>query len=142
MSAIPVTPTRRLALPLAVVAAVVVAGIADAAVAAVAVAAGASPDFAPLQPGAYLFLTVVGIVVASVAWWLISRTSRAASTMRWLAPAVVLVSLAPDIQLGATRSLPNTSWTGVVGLMVMHLVVAGAALLTFSRARPLHDTHA
>ncbi len=139
MSAVPVTATRRFALPLAALAAIVVAGIGDAAVAAITVAAGASPDFVPLQPGAYLFFTVIGIVVASVAWWLISRTSRAASTMRWLAPAVVLVSLVPDILVGVNDGLPNASWTAVVGLMVMHLVVAGAALLAFSRARPLHD---
>ncbi len=59
--------------------------------------------------------------------------------MRWLAPAVVLVSLVPDILVGVNEGLPNASWTAVFGLMVMHLVVAGAAVLAFSRACPLHD---
>jgi len=44
--------------------------------------------------------------------------------MRFLAPAVVLVSLIPDVLVGVTRSEAGTTWAGVFGLMAMHLAVA------------------
>jgi hypothetical protein len=66
--------------------------------------------FNPFQPGAYISLTVL---------------------------AVVLVSLVPDVLLGVSQSQPGTTWPGVVGLMVMHLAVAAVAVTSYARLLPL-----
>jgi len=66
----------------------------------VALAAGASERFQPLTFAAYSFLTVVGVVAGLVGWLLIRRTARAATTLRWLVPTVLVVSLVPDLMVG------------------------------------------
>ena len=64
--------------------------------------------------------------MAGAAGWLALRrwAANPAGVMRFLAPAVVLVSLIPDVLVGVTRSEAGTTWAGVFGLMAMHLAVA------------------
>jgi hypothetical protein len=66
----------------------------NALIAVLALAAGASEDFEPLQLSAYALLTVVGALAAVRRW-----ARRPAAVLRWLVPAVVIVSLLPDLAL-------------------------------------------
>lgn len=109
---------------LAVVSSSVVAGLLCLGVAALAHAAGASTDFKPLTPVIFSSFVVIGAVVGAIGWSVVRR--RAQDPQRLLTilvPTVFLLSLVPDILVGATDALPGTSWAGVIGLMGMHLVV-------------------
>jgi hypothetical protein len=55
-------------------------------------------------------------------------------------PVVALVCLEADAVVGLTRALPGTTWTGVAGLMGMHLVILGCVVVAnqyFSPVRQL-----
>ena len=119
--------------------AIVAALVGNAIVAQVALAAGASEDFQPLTFGAYAFFTVIGVVAGLVAWLLIRRTAKAAATLRWLVPTVLVVSLVPDVMIGFSDRA-GVSWGAVVALMVMHVVVTVVAVATFSRLLPVSGT--
>ncbi len=128
LSAVP----RRAQLPTAIVIAAAIAIVADVIIAAVAHAAGASSQFKPLLVSSFAPLTIVGLVVAAIAW----TTIRARATNPWrilraLIPGVVLVSLVPDIAVGVSKSQAHTTWGAVVALMVMHLAVSAAGVGTF-----------
>jgi hypothetical protein len=128
----------RTAAAMAVVCAAVVGVALSAVVAAIARGAGVSDKFQAPQVGTFAPLIVIGLVLAAVAWEVVRR--RAADPVRLmsrLAPAVVIVSLVPDVLVGATKGLPHSSWGGVAALMVMHLVVAAAGVLSFARFLPL-----
>jgi len=98
---------------------------------------GVSHDFGPLQPASYISLTIAGTIAGAIAWILIRRSANSARLLRRLVPIVVALSLIPDVLLGATRSQPHTTWTGVTALMVMHVVVASVAILSYRRFLPL-----
>ncbi|MEU5195653.1 DUF6069 family protein [Streptomyces scabiei] len=116
----------------------VVAIALNAVVAAAARAAGASQEFQPLQPSAYAPFTVSGVLAAAAAWAIIrARAARPARLLRVLVPAVVIVSLIPDIMVGATDSQPGSSWGAALALMVMHVVVAAVAVPAYRRLLPL-----
>jgi hypothetical protein len=122
---------------LAVLVAVIGSTIAVAVIAVLARGAGASHAFKPLTPSAYLPLTTIGVVAGGIGWHVVRRrTSRPAATLRWLVPAVVLVSLVPDIGVGVSSGQPGTSWGAVAALMVMHVAVAAIAVAVFQRAMP------
>lgn len=110
-------------------------------VAQVALAAGASETFQPLTFAAYGFFTVVGVVAGLIGWLLVRRTSHAEATLRWLVPAVLVVSLVPDVLVGLSDRA-GVSWGAVAALMVMHVVVTVAAVSTFSRLLPVRRTTA
>lgn len=140
MTAVP--STSRSAPPwwLGVLVAIVVAVVLDVVIALITLAAGASDDFQPLKPGAYVFFTVVGVLVATAGWAAIRRTRRAASTLRWLVPTVLVISLVPDILVGADPSaMAGADWTGVIGLMVMHVAVAAVIVAMLIRTLPVTD---
>jgi hypothetical protein len=120
---------------------VAVAIAANAVVAAIAHAAGASDDFQPLQLSAYAPLTLVGVLAAAAAWAAIrARSARPGRLLRTLAPAILIVSLIPDIIVGISDSRPGTSWGAVSALMVMHVVVAAVAIPAYRRLLPLPAT--
>jgi hypothetical protein len=73
-------------------------------------------------------MTVIGAVVAAVAWRLIVNRSRNASE--------VLRIVVPDVLLLASASQPGTTTGGVVALMLMHFGVAAAAIPAFRRLMP------
>jgi hypothetical protein len=121
---------------LAGVIATLVALAENAVVAHIAIAAGASEKFEPLTIPAYGFFTVVGVVAGLIGWVLIRRTARAATTLRWLVPTVLVLSLVPDVMVGFSDRAA-VSWGAVAALMVMHVVVTVAAVATFSRLLPV-----
>ncbi|WP_198680392.1 DUF6069 family protein [Lentzea terrae] len=128
--------TSKIKVTLSLLAAIVLASIANTVVSVAAQALGASPEVIQgLTPQAYVFLTAVGTVVAAAAWALIRRkAARPNALLRKLVPIVVAVSLLPDLPL---FGIPGASPLGVVGLMLMHVVVAAIAVPIFQKVLPL-----
>ncbi|MEQ0558454.1 DUF6069 family protein [Amycolatopsis sp. NEAU-NG30] len=94
-------------------------------------------DFKPFHPAAYVPLTVVAAAAGLAGWLAVRRrATRPATTLRSLASAVVALSFVPDVLLGITGFLPGTTWPGVAGLMVMHLVIAAVAVASYARFFP------
>ena len=92
------------------------------------------------HPGDYGKLTIIGVVIACVAWPVVTRIS---STPRWLffrqAIAVTLVLWIPDLWILYKGSQPRA----VAVLMVMHLAIALVTyncLVHVARIRPLSGT--
>lgn len=130
---------RRLAAPVAILSAIVAGVAGTTAVAAIAHAAGVSHTFKPLTAGAYVGLIIVGVVAGSVGWQLVrARTSDPKRVLRRLVPLVVVVSFAPDLAIGVTGA-DQASWGGVLALMCAHVVVATAAVTSFSYLLPAGD---
>jgi hypothetical protein len=128
---------RASALALLVLAAVIAAAVATSLVALIAHALGAGEGFMPLQPQAYLTFTVAGTLAALGGWVLVVRwVRRSARVLRVLVPVALLVSWVPDVVMLATDFLPGATPVGVVALMTMHALVAGAAVLAGRRIAP------
>ncbi|MFI8073756.1 DUF6069 family protein [Streptomyces sp. NPDC086033] len=116
----------------------VVAVALNAVIAATAHAAGASDDFEALQLPAYAVLTVFGVVISAAVWAIIrARSARPARLLRTLVPAVLIVSLIPDVMVGVADSRPGTSWGAGIVLMVMHVAVTAVAVPAYLRSLPL-----
>jgi len=131
--------TARVAagLGLAAVAAVAL----NALVALVARAAGADPDFQPLHFATFTAFTVAGVLAGAAGWAVVRRRARRpAAVLRILVPAVVLVSLIPDLAVLLGDSMPGVNATGVLGLMVMHVVVAAVAVPALQRILPVRES--
>jgi uncharacterized protein DUF6069 len=115
-----VTPTSTIALRLGVAALAALA--ANTAIALVASALDDGGIGMGLAPVAFLPFTVLGVVLGALGWTLIAR--RAPKALRVVVPAVLVLTWIPDLLLltaGATAA-------NVVGLMLMHLVVATAVV--------------
>lgn len=126
------------ALALAVIAAAAGANVANTVISVIARGAGASDDFQPLWPSSYLALTVVGILAGAIGWQVVrSRATDPAAVLRWLVPAVIALSIVPDVALGVAASSPGVSWGGVLALILMHLSVAVVAIPIYRRFLPL-----
>ena len=54
-----------------------------------------------------------------------------------LVPVLTVLSLVPDVLLGATGFIPGATVTGSVALGLMHLTVVGVAVPVLARALPL-----
>lgn len=75
-----------------------------------------------LSPAMYLPATLAGILAGAAGWTLLAR--RAPRALRYVVPAVLVLSWIPDLSLlaiGATAA-------NVVGLMLMHTVVTAAVV--------------
>jgi len=131
------TSTGR-GIALSVLVATVAAGAVNSAIALIARALGADPNvIIGLQPAAYLVLTLIGTVLGAVGWVIVrNRASDPAAVLRVLVPAAVVVSLIPDLLLGL-----QAGW-GVLWLVLMHPVVATAAVLAYRRFLPLPGARA
>ena len=127
-SSVPVSSRgRTLALALG---AVVAAALATTAAALAAVAFGADPAFGPLQPPVYLSFAVLGTLAAIGGWLIVVRRVRnSARVLGILVPVLLMLSLVPDVVLLVTGFIPGTTVAGVVGLMVMHPIVATVAVV-------------
>ncbi|GAB3876833.1 hypothetical protein GCM10029964_024640 [Kibdelosporangium lantanae] len=132
-----VTPTSRLGVALVVAAVVGLAvntGIAQ--VIGALDPAGPGIGLAPLMYGP---ATLFGIVAGTVGWAIVRRrAARPRATLRVLVPVVVLLSFVPGAILMAT----GTSAVNMVGLWVMHLVVAVLTVVTASRFLPVAQSPA
>ncbi len=94
-------------------------------------------EFQQLTLPVYGFLTVVGAIIGAIGWHLIAtRSSNATGTLRVLVPAVLVLSLIPDVLLLISGSQPGTTTGGVVALMLMHVGVAAAAVPAYRRFIP------
>ena len=108
----------------------VLANLLCLAVASITLRAGASEQFPPLAPTTFGVHVILASIAGSLAWSVVRRQAPDPHrVLSVLMPAVVLVSLAVDATLGLTRTLPGTTWTGIAGLMVMHLVTMGCVVM-------------
>jgi hypothetical protein len=125
------------ALPLSIMAGVVVGALGTTAIAAIAHGAGVPDSFSPLQPSAYIGLIVLGVLAGGVGWQLVRvKAEQAGSLLRTLVPAVVILSFIPDVTIGILGS-DHATWGGVVALMAAHVVVAAAAVTSFATFLPV-----
>ncbi|MER5428475.1 DUF6069 family protein [Streptomyces sp. NPDC002588] len=119
-----------------VLGAIALSSLADALIAVLARAAGAPDDFRPLEPGSYIFLTVLGVVAGAAGWAVVRKVSADPERLiRWLAPVLVAVSFVPDFLL-----LGDGGVKGVAALLAMHVVVAVIAVAAYRRVMPLGAT--
>ncbi|WNV85775.1 DUF6069 family protein [Umezawaea sp. Da 62-37] len=82
----------------------------------------------------YAPLTVAGILLGALAWYLVRRGARdPRAVLRVLVPAAVLVSLVPDFGILATGAHPLNS----LALVAMHLVAAATTVPVLVKALPL-----
>jgi hypothetical protein len=82
----------------------------------------------------YATLTVAGVLLGTAGWALVRRFARRPrAVLRVLVPVVLVLSLVPDLALLAG----GTSVANVVGLMLMHVVVAAALVPVLARVLPL-----
>jgi hypothetical protein len=126
------------AVPAAVIAAAVTSIAADAVIALAAHHLGAPKDFKPLQVGNFAALTIIGVLAGAIGWAVIRRRSTAPRrVLARLVPAVIVVSLIPNVVLGAAKFYAHTTWGGVAALMLMHLAVAACAVTSYSFVLPL-----
>ncbi|GAB2979090.1 hypothetical protein GCM10023080_050640 [Streptomyces pseudoechinosporeus] len=118
-----------------VIVVIVLSSLMNAVIAVLAHEMGAPEDFEPLKPSSYTFLTALGVVLGALGWAIVRKVSRNPEELvRWLAPAVVLISFVPDFFL-----LDEGEVTGVVALLVMHAVVAVIAVITYRKVMPLNS---
>ena len=120
--------SRRLlwAGPLAIVGAVA----ANAVVRAVELAILPVPnDFLPLRaPASFIGLTVAGMLGAVIAYAVVGRFSKnPVRTFRIVAGIALLLSFLPDLGL-LVGGMPGATLTGVLALMMMHVVAAAIAV--------------
>ena len=83
-----------------------------------------------LSPAMYLPATVVGILVGALGWTLIAR--RAPKALAAVVPAVLALTWIPDLLLLTT----GATIANVVGLMLMHLVIAVAVVTALRTSSP------
>jgi hypothetical protein len=90
-------------------------------------AIGVAPGFRPLAVPPVAFLSVAGVVGATVVYWFLRRrSSKPARTFRRVAGGVLVVSFLPDVALLFVDEAATVA--GVVVLMAMHVVVAAACV--------------
>lgn len=125
------TTTTRTVLLRGVVAALLGA-VVNAGLVAVAQSLGIAPEFRALTYPPVVFLSVVGALGATVTFALVERRTSGdpVRTFTRLATVVLVLSFVPDVGLLVADAAATV--TGVVVLMVMHVVVAtvSVALLT------------
>ena len=98
---------------------------------------GASDEFVPLTVGPVVWWTLVGSVVGALGWRLVvTRSTRSRGVLSSLVPAVLVLSLVPDVALLVSDSVPGQTTAGVGALMVMHVVTAGVVVAVCRRAMP------
>jgi hypothetical protein len=128
--------SRRTAV-LTLAAAVAVAVLAAGVIALAATAAGAT-SFPPLMPLVFGPFAAAGVLAAYAGWRIVrARVRNPRRVLRVLVPVLLVLSFVPDTVLLLTGFIPGTTVTGVVALMLMHLVVAGVAVPVSQRLAPV-----
>ena len=93
----------------------------------VAKAAVDVPDrFTPLQPGSVVFMTILGIALATGFYALLrSRVENPAATFRRIVPVALIVSLIPDVLIWTSDAYEGAAKAEtVLPLMAMHIATA------------------
>ena len=115
----------------------VAAIVGNLAVWAIASAAVDVPDrFTPLQPGSVVFMTVLGVLLATgAARVLAGRSERPVATFRKLIPVALVVSLIPDVLIWASDGYEGAAKAEtVLPLMAMHVIAAAAVWVLLAPA--------
>jgi hypothetical protein len=119
-----------------VVAAIIAASAVNAVIALITLALGADDSFNPLQPGAYIFLTVIGVLLGLAGWAVVRKVSAdPARVLRVLVPVVVVLSFIPDFT--TVPGMEGSSGLGIAALVLMHVATAAIAVPAFARALPV-----
>ncbi|MCO1658209.1 DUF6069 family protein [Pseudonocardia humida] len=119
---------------LGLLAATAVAVLGNALIALVVLALGPGGVERGLQFAHYAPLTLGGVLLGTAGWALVRRLSRRPrAVLRVLVPVVVVLSFGVDLALLAA----GTGVVNVVGLMLMHVVVAAAVVPALARVLPL-----
>ena len=94
--------------------------------------------FTPLQPGSVVFMTLLGVALATGFLRLLAgRTDRPTETFRRIVPVALVLSLIPDIGIWASGAYDGAAEARtVLPLMAMHVVVAVAVWLLLPTAFP------
>ncbi len=123
------TTTRSLSVPVRGGLAVVLAVLANAVLVVGVGSLDLAPGFRALTLPPVVFLSALGAGGATVVYWLLGRYVREVDrTFLRIAGAVLVLSFVPDIALLAID--PAATVLGVVVLILMHVIVAGASLGT------------
>jgi hypothetical protein len=108
---------------------------------AIATAAIDVPErFTPLQPGSVVFMTVLGVVLAAVAFKIVAgRSATPVETFRKIVPVALVASFVPDVLIWAGEGYEGAAEAKtVLPLMAMH-VLAGAAVYFLLPSSPDAD---
>jgi hypothetical protein len=123
-------PTTATSIILAALFAYVLADLLCLAFASITLRAGASEQFGLLAPTTFGVHVVLASIAGSLVWSVVRRRARDPyRVLSMLVPVVVLAALGVDAVLGVAGALPGITWTGVAGVMVMHLVTAGCVVV-------------
>ena len=116
----------------------VLAAIVNVAVSAIARGPfDASDDFVPLTPGPIVFWTIVGAIIGALGWRLIvTKKANSRALLAKLVPTVLVLSFLPDLALLATDTMPGQTTSGVLALMVMHVLTAVIVVTAYRKAMP------
>jgi hypothetical protein len=94
-------------------------------------------EFEPFMAPRYILFTVLGVIGATIVYWLLARSGPAGvSRFTKVAIVVLIISLIPDLGLLVSNALPGTTTAGIIGLMLMHVVTAVACILLLPRIAP------
>ncbi len=76
---------------------------------------------------------MAGVLVGAVGWSVIrTRAARPSALLRWLVPAVVAISLVPNVLVGFVVGV-----LGAAALGLMHIAIAVIAVPVYRRFMPL-----
>ena len=134
-------PTARQPSALRVVAATIVAIAGSLAADALLVVIGervfpSTKGYVHFQFADYAKLTIIGVVIAALAWPIVTRVSSAPRWLYgWLAVLVTIVLLLPDVWL----LHQHQSARAVAVLMVMHVAIALVTFAAVTRIAPTAD---
>lgn len=95
-------------------------------------------DFTPMSPGPIVIMTVLGTTAALLVFAVIQRfASRPLRVFQIVAVVALLISLIPNIGLlagdPAQEELQGANGPAVIGLMLMHVIVAGLVIAMLTR---------
>ena len=134
--------TARTSVRSAVIAALAAAAatsLVNLAIASASIALG-TPAVPPLNPIAYITLSVAAGVLGSVGWVIVRR--RAKNPRRLLgvlAVAALIASMVP-LAVFAAGTIAATGWAPIVTLALLHAATIGVAALVFSLLMPVGRT--
>ena len=132
--------SHRSVVLLTMIAAAVVGVAANAVVAFAGIAAGASSAFAPLSIAVFGPFTVLGLVAGYVGWRIVrGRASNPLRVLRILVPVLLVLSFVPDTISAIVGFIPDSSITGFVALMIMHLIVVAIGIPVYQRLSPMRQ---
>lgn len=119
--------SHRQSLPVRAALAVVLAVVANAVLVVAIGTLDVAPGFQPLTLPPVVLFSTLGAGGAAVVYWLLGRyVDDPDRTFVRVAGAVLVLSFVPDVGLLAVD--PAATVLGVIVLMVMHVVVAGASV--------------